>query len=487
MATNADTLARQIHQSRFQRFRLSPSIVAGLAALLDLVVVGGAALLIYLVYVANTDPDRFPAYATAIGLYCFLIVQSFVVSGLYQFDRIIKPGLQVRRLVLIPVGIFVILLTMAFALKISEEFSRVWAFSFLAAIIVLLPAGRFGLAAVLGRLARGGQLGRNILIFGAGEQAAALVRHIETFGEPWNRIIGVFDDRDGTRTSASLGYPLQGNLKDMVNWSRTHRTDEILIALPWGATDRLLKISHILSALPADVRLSPEFVGADFLHRQTSFQYGIPMLTLLDKPVEGWSAMVKLVVDYSLGALFTLLCLPVMAVIAALIKLDSPGPVLFRQKRCGFNNQLIDVFKFRTMYVDQADADAERLTQREDPRITRIGAVLRRFSLDELPQLFNVLRGDMSLVGPRPHALKAKAGDVLYEDVIDDYAVRHKVKPGLTGWAQVNGWRGNTQTEADLLGRLEHDLYYIENWSVMFDLLIIFRTVFVVVGGKNSY
>jgi lipopolysaccharide/colanic/teichoic acid biosynthesis glycosyltransferase len=139
------------------------------------------------------------------------------------------------------------------------------------------------------------------------------------------------------------------------------------------------------------------------------------------------------------------------------------------------------------MYADQTDHHAEMITRKDDPRVTRVGAIIRRFSIDELPQIFNVLTGDMSVVGPRPHALQAKAGDVLYEDVVDQYAVRHKVKPGITGWAQVNGWRGDTRDEASLIGRLEHDLYYIDHWSVLFDLSIILRTVGVVLSGKNSY
>jgi lipopolysaccharide/colanic/teichoic acid biosynthesis glycosyltransferase len=191
--------------------------------------------------------------------------------------------------------------------------------------------------------------------------------------------------------------------------------------------------------------------------------------------------------DFVLGAIFLLLALPVMAVIALLIKLESRGPVLFKQQRYGFNHELIGVYKFRSMYAEQTDQNADRLARPGDPRVTPLGAVLRRLSLDELPQLFNVMKGEMSVVGPRPHALHAKAGDKLYEDVIGEYAVRHKVKPGITGWAQVNGWRGATDTEADLLGRVEHDLYYIENWSIMFDLLIIVRTFFAVVGGKNSH
>jgi exopolysaccharide biosynthesis polyprenyl glycosylphosphotransferase len=191
--------------------------------------------------------------------------------------------------------------------------------------------------------------------------------------------------------------------------------------------------------------------------------------------------------DILLTGLFCIVALPLIGLIAVLIKLDSRGPVFFKQKRYGFQNEIIEVLKFRSMYVDCADANAEKLTTRDDPRVTRVGAWLRRFSLDELPQLFNVLNGDMSLIGPRPHALKAKAGGKLYQDVMENYGHRIRVKPGLTGWAQVNGWRGNTETEEQLRKRVEYDLYYIEHWSIMLDLKILFRTFWIVLEGENSY
>ena len=182
-----------------------------------------------------------------------------------------------------------------------------------------------------------------------------------------------------------------------------------------------------------------------------------------------------------------ILLAPLMAAIALAIKFDSKGPVLFRQKRQGFNNELIDVLKFRSMYVDQADADANRLVTKDDPRVTRVGRFLRKASLDELPQLINVLKGDLSLVGPRPHALKAKAENKLYSEVVDGYFARHRVKPGVTGWAQISGWRGETDTEEKIHRRVEHDLYYIENWSVMFDLYICLMTPFALFRGENAY
>lgn len=467
--------------------RLSESVLAGVTGLLDASVIIGSGLLVFAIYAFPGEPERFGAYIGATMFMALLSLQGFAATGRYTFNNIIHATVQLRRVVLVLIGAFLVLLSCAFALKVSDTFSRVWAFSWLLAMLFLVPVSRMTLALGLRRLARKGMLGRNIVVYGGGAHGAALIRHIQSIDEPWNRIVAVFDDRATRNETGLMGFPLKGDLHDLLSWSRDHRADEILVALPWGADQRLRAITHVLSVLPADVRLSPEFIGFDFLHRRVSHQYGVPMLSVLDKPVSGWSAIVKRTMDIVLGSFFLVLASPLLAVIGILIKLDSPGSVLFLQKRCGFNNQLFYMYKFRTMYTDQCDADAKRLTERNDPRVTRVGAILRRFSLDELPQLFNVLSGEMSVVGPRPHALQAMAGERLYEDVVDQYAVRHKVKPGITGWAQVKGWRGNTKTEADLIGRLEHDLFYIEKWSVSFDLAIILRTVGVVLKGDNSY
>ena len=189
-----------------------------------------------------------------------------------------------------------------------------------------------------------------------------------------------------------------------------------------------------------------------------------------------------------LGASLALLVLsPLMLAIALAIKLDSSGPVFFRQPREGFNNKSFRVFKFRTMYNNLGEVDNIQQASRKDPRVTRVGAILRRTSLDELPQLFNVLAGDMSLVGPRPHAASTRAGGKLFSEVVTSYAARHKVKPGITGWAQVCGWRGETDTEDKLIKRFEHDLYYIENWSLLFDFYILLRTAAALVVPRNAF
>jgi len=179
--------------------------------------------------------------------------------------------------------------------------------------------------------------------------------------------------------------------------------------------------------------------------------------------------------------------MPLLAAIALAIKLDDPGKALFRQKRLGFNGQTFHIYKFRTMRTEATDADAQVLVSRGDSRVTPIGRFLRRTSLDELPQLWNVLIGDMSLVGPRPHALKAKAADRLYDEVVAEYAVRHRVKPGITGWAQVKGWRGETDTVEKIKRRVEHDLYYIDNWSLAFDLRILLMTTACGFFGRNAF
>jgi putative colanic acid biosynthesis UDP-glucose lipid carrier transferase len=211
---------------------------------------------------------------------------------------------------------------------------------------------------------------------------------------------------------------------------------------------------------------------------------GVPMLAALERPLSGWSLVVKAVEDRVIAGI-ALLCLsPLLALIALAIKLDSPGPVLFRQKRYGFANNEFTVFKFRTMRHRAAEEPDVPQARRNDPRITRVGGFLRRSSLDELPQLINVMLGDMSLVGPRPHAV---AHNVQFAQVIDDYLSRHRVKPGITGWAQINGLRGETDTPEKMRARVQHDLYYIDHWSLLFDIKILALTPFRGFINRNAY
>jgi exopolysaccharide biosynthesis polyprenyl glycosylphosphotransferase len=211
------------------------------------------------------------------------------------------------------------------------------------------------------------------------------------------------------------------------------------------------------------------------------------MLDIFDRPIHDWDSVAKRAFDIVFALAGIIALSPVMLATAIAVKLDSKGPALFKQKRLGFNNEVIEVYKFRSMYVDQNDAAASRLVTKGDPRVTRVGRFIRKASLDELPQFFNVLKGDLSLVGPRPHAAAAKAQDRLYHEVVDGYFARHRVKPGVTGWAQINGWRGETDNDVKIQMRTEFDLAYIENWSLWFDLKILFLTPVRLMNTENAY
>ena len=463
---------------------LSQSVVAGIVGLLDVLAVLGAGIVMMLVLGVKVDGA---SEGAAIGLCTLLIVLGLHAAGCYDFRAIMSPARRAPTTIAVCVLVYLVLIALAFAFKISSEISRLWAFSWMLSLVLLVLTFRAIAATVTRRLAEAGRLGRRIMIYGAGLQGQRLLERIEQLDEPWNRVVGVFDDRLA-RSAATLGrYPLLGNLSDLVEWGRRQCPDEILIAIPWGAEARLVHILQTLSVLPANVRLCSEFHRVDLIQGRVNSQYGITMLNAFEKPQSGWGRIWKRCFDFGFAALAMLLLCPLMLAIAAGIKLESPGPVLFRQKRYGFNNKLVEIYKFRTMDARSSDELGNRLTERNDPRVTRLGGILRRFSLDELPQLLNVLRGEMSVVGPRPHAILTTAGGRECDAVVDQYAVRHKVKPGITGWAQVNGWRGTMQDEEHLIRRVEHDMYYINNWTPIFDLQILVRTVWVILQGRNSF
>ena len=257
-----------------------------------------------------------------------------------------------------------------------------------------------------------------------------------------------------------------------------------------------------LRTAPTDITLAPDHVAYRLIDRRVHQFAGLPMITVAERPLGGWSYFVKAIEDRVLAVIAMILFLPAMLVISLLIRLDSPGPALFRQPRYGFNNNIFNVYKFRTMYQgpppglaapppegqaiagEAAGIGGLAQATRQDPRVTRIGRFLRRTSLDELPQIFNVLRGEMSMVGPRPHAI---AHNEEFAKIIDQYMGRHRVKPGITGWAQINGLRGETDTPEKMERRVQADLYYIENWSIWLDMRILFRTLFVGFVNENAY
>ncbi len=472
-----------------RRTSMSRRVTSGILAMLEGTIVIGSALALLVLYVLPNDAQHFSDYVAAIVIYTLFFWQSLHWCKLYRLNRYTEPKSNiVIVLACIWLGFFG-LITLAFALKISEDFSRVWVFSWMIAVSLLIPVFRVAASRYIRRSALSGMLTKNIAIYGVGENCSQLIKYIEARRQPWLRIVAVFDDRTDRVPRECVGYRVQGGTYELIEFAQKHGCDEILLAMPPASRERYLQLTNRLRSLPVNLRIVPDLtiMDAPNLPDFSGGAFGIPTIDLLRKPVSGWGAVAKRTMDILLTGLFCLVALPLIGLIALLIKMDSRGPVFFKQKRYGFQNEIIEVLKFRSMYVDCADANAEKLTTRDDPRVTRVGAWLRRFSLDELPQLFNVLKGDMSLIGPRPHALKAKAGGKLYQDVMDNYGHRIRVKPGLTGWAQVNGWRGNTETEEQLRKRVEYDLHYIEHWSVMLDLKILFRTFWIVLEGENSY
>jgi Undecaprenyl-phosphate glucose phosphotransferase len=333
------------------------------------------------------------------------------------------------------------------------------------------------------------------VVIGTGESAQRLIGALARAPATRYRVVGVIDDRiddsavdpSGARPEPIDGAPVLGGLDRLVAAARDDRIDEVLVALPWGEEDRLAAVLDRLSPLPLHVRLVPDPIAFQFAHRPVTRLSGVPLIHLFERPISGWSWLLKAAEDRVLASLALLFLGPLMLLIALAIKLDSPGPVFFRQPRRGFNSRLFQVWKFRTMYHDRADLACATQTTRNDPRITRVGAILRKTSLDELPQLLNVLNGDMSLVGPRPHAVATKAAGRLFEEVVREYAARYRVRPGITGWAQVNGWRGETDTVEKIEKRVEYDIHYIENWSIGLDLWILIRTALLVFRDDRAY
>lgn len=300
-------------------------------------------------------------------------------------------------------------------------------------------------------------------------------------------IIGFIDDRTDRIKTPVEDLPLLGNTQDLEQMIRQGSVDRVLVALPWIAEGRIGGVMEHFKQLPVQVLLMPDIAAFKHARHRVMDVSGVPMFNVSELPLTGWSPLVKRCEDLVLCILALLLLSPFMIVTALAIKIDSRGPVLFLQKRYGYNNRLIWVYKFRSMYIEKTDEDAENQTTRDDDRITRVGKFIRKTSIDELPQLFNVLIGNMSMVGPRPHATATKAAGVPFEEAVREYSSRHRVKPGITGWAQINGFRGETDTLYKIEKRVEYDLEYIENWSVWFDLYILFRTIPAILSTKDVY
>ena len=323
---------------------------------------------------------------------------------------------------------------------------------------------------------------KTAVIAGANEAGRRLAARIRTNPFPAIRFTGYFDDRGSKRLENGESGASLGTLDELAEYVKAHRIDLIYIALPMASQPRILKLLEELHDTTASIYFAPDIFLFDLIQARMEMIGGVPVLAVCESPFHGVDGLVKRASDFILAAAILALISPFLLAIAAAVKLDSPGPVLFKQRRYGLDGREIVVYKFRSMKVLE-DGDTIRQATREDPRVTAFGAFLRSSSLDELPQFINVLQGRMSVVGPRPHAI---AHNELYRKLIRGYMIRHKVRPGITGLAQVNGARGETDTLEKMKHRIAYDLAYLRHWSLALDLKIILKTI-AVLGKHDAY
>jgi putative colanic acid biosynthesis UDP-glucose lipid carrier transferase len=349
--------------------------------------------------------------------------------------------------------------------------------------LILLCCWRLGLRIILRRFRGQGYNTRTVAIAGASESGTQVANLINA--SPWMglNLVGCFDDRQQSSERLNWEGPLEGNFSNLLDRARTRDIDVVYITLPMKASERIDALLTKLSDTTTSVYVIPEPFWLNLMHSRLINLGPLPTISVFETPFYGLNGWFKRLQDIVLASIILMMISVPMLLIAIGVKLSSPGPIFFKQKRYGLDGQEIDVWKFRSMRVCENGAKVTQ-AKRNDHRITAFGSFLRRTSLDELPQFINVLQGDMSIVGPRPHAV---AHNEQYRALIRGYMLRHKVKPGITGWAQINGWRGETDTIDKMEKRVQHDLWYIKNWSFWLDLKIIFLTLFKGFIGKNAY
>ena len=467
---------------------ISPIVLAGMVRMAEFLLILLVGFAIYAKYVLVAHSFGWN-YAAATGAIAVLSIVAFQAADIYQIQAFRGYEKQYMRLAAAWSLVFLAVMGAAFFLKAGEQFSRVWLGSFYVVGLLTLLAFRRIVFVLVRRWTKAGYLTRRTVIVGGGETGAAVINALARQKNLGLEFIGLFDDRADDRSgNECAGQPKLGSVNDLVEFGRRTRVDLVIFSLPISAEARILAMLKKLWVLPVDIRLAAHANKLQFRPRSYSYIGSVPVIDVADRPIADWDVVMKWLFDKIVGSLLLIAALPVMALVALALKVDSRGPILFKQQRYGFNNDLIEVFKFRSMYVQSADVKADKLVSKNDPRVTRVGRLIRKASLDELPQLFNVVfKGNLSLVGPRPHAVNAKAEERRYDEAVDGYFARHRVKPGITGWAQINGWRGETDTQEKIQQRVEHDLYYIENWSVLLDLYILARTPVSLLKSENAY
>lgn len=442
--------------------------------------------LLIIIFWQTEAPEASEGYLMMLMLFGVVCVVLFQALGVYS-ETFFSNRSRFKMILFVWSSAFCVLLFMLKAMSmlkyIDHEQLMVW---FIASFLMFC-AERMTLLMLYKHLMARGFFLQSAVILGATENGERLAEYMLQNQDIRSGVLGFIDDRIGRLPKTVANLPMLGNTRDLETLIREEKVTQVMVALPWSAENRMDYIIRELRRLPVNVLLVPDMVAFKHAHNRVTEVASLPMFNASDVPLRGWSPLFKRVEDMVLSSIALVLLSPVMLLTALAIKLDSRGPVLFWQKRYGYNNRLITVCKFRSMHTHQADATADKQTVKGDVRVTRVGRFIRKTSLDELPQLFNVFAGSMSMVGPRPHATATKAAGILFEQAVKEYTSRHRVKPGITGLAQINGFRGETDTVEKIEKRVEFDLEYIENWSVWFDLYILLRTVPAVLFSREAY
>jgi putative colanic acid biosysnthesis UDP-glucose lipid carrier transferase len=376
----------------------------------------------------------------------------------------------------------VILLLVGYAADAYDDYSKPVILAWLLTVPVVLVGIQVAASATLRKLRSNG-LAKRAVIVGCTDVGLRLARQLEDDASLMTNLLGFFDDRNGERRIADATIAVQGGLQEVCDYVHQHRVEVIYIALPISSQPRMLSLLNPLRDTTVSIYFVPDIFAFELIQARLDDINGIPVVAVCESPFVGIDGVLKYLSDLVIAGTTLLLTAPLMLLLAIGVKLSSPGPILFRQRRYGENGEEIIVYKFRSMRVLE-DGESIQQAERNDTRVTALGRIMRKFSLDELPQFINVLQGRMSIVGPRPHAV---AHNEKYRRLVPGYMRRHKVKPGLTGWAQIHGLRGETKQLEFMQQRINYDLYYLRNWSLWLDLYIMLRTVVVVLKAENAY
>ena len=462
-------------QSRFVHSDRSPLALA--QRVLDPAAV---AVLVPVAALALGEAFRLP-YQLLSAIASILVVSVFRVAGLYRGGRS-SARRSAGRIAVAWLSVVALLAGIGYATGsvhlLSLDVLLVWALG----VPVVLTLAHIGMAAAMQAFRIRGIAMRTAVVVGAGPTAREFAQRVMEAPECGIRLAGFFDDR--APSSGTGGLPILGSLASLPDYLKDQRIDHIYITLPVKGDVRVARLRELLLDTTASVSFLPQVLASGVQNLHIEEVAGVPLFTSCDTPFADWGRrLIKRASDVVMAGVGLLLAAPIMGIVAIGVKLSSPGPVLFRQRRHGLDGGEIVVYKFRTMTVME-DGTQVAQAQRNDPRVTRLGRFLRRSSLDELPQLINVLQGRMSVIGPRPHAV---VHNDHYRQLITGYARRHKIKPGLSGWAQVHGCRGETRSVEDMRARVEHDLYYLRNWSLGLDLRIALKTLFILFRDPKAY